>query len=120
MTEQQNPEQHPAVLELARVRASLAAGLTVEQSARLLGSTDEELTADAQRLATELGAGTQTPPAHLTGGPRGVDVSKASGVEAGAQAYREKHPPREPRPVQTEAESRRNPYAEPSYTMNSR
>lgn len=116
MTEQQNPEQHPAVLELARVRASLAAGLTVEQSARLLGSTDEELTADAQRLATELGAGTQTPPAHLTGGPRGVDVSKASGVEAGAQAYREKHPraSRDPcRPKRSRAGTRTRSRATP-------
>ncbi|MEV8393862.1 MULTISPECIES: hypothetical protein [unclassified Streptomyces] len=114
MTEQ-TPETHPAVLELARVRAGLAAGLTVEQSARLIGTTDEELTADAQTLATELSAAT-APQAPRVGGARGVDVGNGAGTVAGGAArYRQKAglddggKRAERRPVPTDG---RNPFAE--------
>ncbi|MGW2514509.1 hypothetical protein ACWC0A_35060 [Streptomyces scopuliridis] len=115
MTEQ-TPEAHPAVLELARVRAGLAAGLTVEQSARLIGTTDEELTADAQTLAAEISAANPTPSTPRVGGARGVDVGNGAGTVAGGAArYRQKtgldddgkRPER--RPVPTDG---RNPFAE--------
>ncbi len=121
MTEQ-NPEQpHPAVLELARLRAGLTAGLTVEQSARLQGSTDEELTADATAFAAELGIGASQAPAPRSGGPRGSDAGVRAGtVQAGAEAYRAKHgldddgrrPER--RPVNTDG---RNPFQTTTYEM---
>ncbi|MFE5124151.1 hypothetical protein [Streptomyces sp. NPDC056669] len=112
------PEQQrdAAVAELARLRAGLAAGLTIEQSARLRGSTAEELEADAKAFVSEFGL--SAPPANPSGGPRGVDVDAATGIAAGAAAYHRKHPKREPRPAPTEAEQRRNPFAEPSYTMS--
>ncbi|MEV6132715.1 hypothetical protein AB0M05_39040 [Streptomyces violaceusniger] len=112
------PEQQrdAAVAELARLRAGLAAGLTPEQSARLQGATAEELETDARAFAAELGAG--APAGSQSGGPRGVDVGAATGVAAGAEAYHRKHPKREPRPAPTEAEQRRNPFAEPSYTTS--
>ncbi|MFI7017898.1 hypothetical protein [Streptomyces sp. NPDC050164] len=119
----QTPEQpHPAVLELARVRAGLAVGLTVEQSARLQGSTDEELTADAQAFATELGlTGPPAPPAPRSGGPMGPDVGNGAGtVSGGAERYRQKHPRREPLPEATPEQQRRNPFQERTYTMNGR
>ncbi|MFI2258792.1 hypothetical protein [Streptomyces tubercidicus] len=113
------PEQQrdAALSELARLRA----GLTPEQSARLRGSTEEELTADAAAFATELGAGNPTPPATRSGGARGSDVgANAGSVEAGAEEYRRKHPQREPRPAPTEAQQRRNPFLENGYTMENR
>ncbi|MFE1935394.1 hypothetical protein ACFW95_34495 [Streptomyces sp. NPDC059474] len=109
-------QRDAAVAELARIRAGLAAGLTPEQSARLQGSTPEELEADAKAFAAELGAG--APAGSQVGGPRGVDVDAPTGVAAGAAAYQRKHPKREPRPAPTEAEQRRNPFAEPSYSMS--
>ncbi|GLV73457.1 hypothetical protein ACH4VS_05110 [Streptomyces hygroscopicus] len=101
--------------ELARLRAGLAAGLTPEQSARLQGSTPEELEADARAFAAELGAG--APAGNQSGGPRGGDVDAPTGVAAGAAAYQRKHPKREPRPAPTEAEQRRNPFQFTSYSM---
>ncbi|MFF4475469.1 hypothetical protein ACFY1A_00275 [Streptomyces sp. NPDC001520] len=111
------PEQQrdAAVAELARLRAGLAAGLTPEQSVRLQGSTPEELEADATAFAAELGAG--APAGNQSGGPRGVDVGGATGVAGGAEAYRKKHPKREPRPLPTAEEQRRNPWQSNGYTM---
>ena len=48
-------------MDLARLRAGLSAGLTPEQSARLIGTTGEELTADAN-LAAQFGTAEQAPP----------------------------------------------------------
>ncbi|WP_328336567.1 hypothetical protein [Streptomyces violaceus] len=117
----QTPEQpHPAVLELARIRAGMAVGLSVEQSARLQGATDEELTADAQAFAAELGlTGPPAPPAPRSGGSRGPDVGNGAGtVAAGAERFRTKHPQREPRP--DEQQRRTNPFQERTYTMENR
>ncbi|WP_125212629.1 hypothetical protein [Streptomyces griseofuscus] len=73
--------------ELARLRAGLAAGLTPEQSARLQGSTPEELTADARTLASELGVSTARQPSGS-----GPDVGSAHGsMSAGEARYRAKH-----------------------------
>ncbi|MCT9140350.1 hypothetical protein [Streptomyces violarus] len=117
----QTPEQpHPAVLELARLRVGLSVGLSVEQSARLQGATDEELSADAEAFAAELGlTGPPAPPAPRVGGPRGVDVGNGAGtVSGGAERYRQKHPQREVTP--DEQQRRTNPFQERSYTMNGR
>ncbi|MER6343759.1 hypothetical protein ACWC10_00375 [Streptomyces sp. NPDC001595] len=121
-TEQQLTE---ARTELARLRAGLAAGLTPEQSARLHGNTDEELTADAQAFAAELGlAGPPAPPAPRSGGPRGTDVGAGAGtLAAGAEAYRRRHgldedgrrPERRPTPLDGG-----NPFRERTYEMNGR
>lgn len=123
MTEPQIPTT-PLVgpeLELARVRAALAAGLTFEHGVRLQGATPEELEADAIAFAAEITAANPTPSAPRAGGARGVDVGNGAGtVTGGAERYRQKHPQREPRPVPTAPEQRRNPYAEPSYTQEHR
>lgn len=103
--------------ELARLRAGLAAGLTPDQSARLQGSTPEELEADAKAFAAELGAG--APAGNQSGGPRGGDVDAPTGVAAGAAAYQRKHPKREPRPLPTDSEQRRNPFQTATYNMES-
>lgn len=112
-------ERDSALSELARLRAGLAVGLSVEQSARLQGSTDEELTADAQTFAAELGlTGPPASPAPRVGGPRGVDVGGGAGtVTAGAERFRAKHPQRV-----TPAEQQRqtNPFRENGYTMENR
>jgi hypothetical protein len=107
-------ERDNALAELARIRAGLAVGLTPEQSARLQGATEEELTADASAFAAELGlAG---PSAPRSGGPRGSEVGNGAGtVAGGAERFRAKHPRRE---VTPEAQQRRtNPYAENTYRM---
>ncbi|MEV6537286.1 hypothetical protein AB0M86_48540 [Streptomyces sp. NPDC051639] len=91
MTEITPEQPHPAELELAKAKAALAAGLTIEQGARLQGATDEELQADATAFAAELNAANPAPPAPLSGGNRGSDVGSATGVAAGAAAYRAKH-----------------------------
>ncbi|MFI9175732.1 hypothetical protein [Streptomyces lincolnensis] len=104
--------------ELARLRAGLAAGLTPEQSARLQGATDEELTADAEAFAAELGLSAPPTPASRSGGPRGVDVGTSGGVEGGAERFRQKHPQREVTPA--EQQRRTNPYQERTYTMTGR
>ncbi|MDX3142260.1 hypothetical protein [Streptomyces scabiei] len=114
-------ERDNALIELARLRAGLSAGLTPEQSARLQGSTDEELTADAQAFATELGLSDPPVPTSRSGGPRGGDVGNGAGtVSGGAERYRQKHPQRAPLSVPTEAEARRNPFQERTYTMSGR
>ncbi|WP_217164252.1 hypothetical protein [Streptomyces sp. AC512_CC834] len=107
-----------ALTELARLRAGLAAGLTPEQSARLQGSTDEELTADASAFAAELGLTDAPASTPRVGGPRGGDVGGGAGtVAAGAERFRTKHPQR----VTPEAQQRRtNPFRENGYTMENR
>ncbi|MFI6897587.1 hypothetical protein ACIBM4_26085 [Streptomyces sp. NPDC050256] len=121
MTEQQTPEPLAGpVLELAKLRAGLAAGLTVEQSARLQGSDEAALTADATSFASELSAANPAPQGPRSGGPRGDDVSGGAGtIAAGVAAYRARNgldengqrPERRPLPTST-----RNPYTEPTYT----
>ncbi|WP_409473820.1 hypothetical protein [Streptomyces sp. HC307] len=113
-------ERDSALAELARLRAGLAAGLTPEQSARLVGTTPEELEADAQTLAAEFGvAAPPAPPAPRSGGNRGPDVGNGAGtVSGGAQRYRQKHPQREPRP--DEQQRRTNPFQARTYTMENR
>ncbi|MEU9775400.1 hypothetical protein [Streptomyces sp. NPDC047968] len=119
-SEQPPQPLHPAEVELLKLRAGLAAGLTAEQSARLQGATADELTADATAFAAELGAGSGAP---RSGGPRGGDVGGGTrAVSAGAALYRQKHglddegrrPVRAPRPMPDRS---RNPFAEPSYTI---
>ncbi|MGW2041068.1 hypothetical protein [Streptomyces virginiae] len=118
MTEPTPEMQRDAALaDLARLRAGLAAGLTPEQSARLQGTTAEEFAADAAAFAAELSGANPAPAGNRVGGPRGVDANAATGVERGAAEYRAKHPKREPRPAVTGAD---NPFAEPSYSMESR
>ncbi|MEU2093640.1 hypothetical protein ABZ741_39245 [Streptomyces globisporus] len=110
-----------SALELAKLRAGLTAGLTVEQSARLQGADEAALTADAASFASEL---SPAPPAPRAGGDRGPDVTGAAGtVSAGVAEYRRKNgldadgnrPERKPLPTST-----RNPFTEPAYRMESR
>ncbi|NEB32750.1 hypothetical protein G3I62_27270 [Streptomyces sp. SID14446] len=124
MTEQ-NPEQpHPAELELARLRAGLTAGLTVEQSTRLQGATPEELAADAATFAAELNATTPVTPALRVGGNQGPDVGTGAGtVAAGVAAYRAKHGLDEDgrRPEKPAVPtSGRNPFETTTYSMETR
>lgn len=120
-TEQQLTE---ARTELARLRVGLAVGLTPAQSARLQGSTEEELTADAEILAAELGLTGPPPPTPRSGGNRGPDVGNGAGtVSRGAERYRQRHgldddgrrPER--RPVDNDG---CNPFAVPTYELNGR
>ncbi|MGW5617529.1 hypothetical protein [Streptomyces sp. NPDC003877] len=118
-------ERDNALAELARLRAGLAAGLTPEQSARLVGNTPEELEADAQTLAAEFGvAGPPAPSAPRSGGNRGSDVGNGAGtVTVGAQRYRQRHgldeDGRRPELRQDNSDGR-NPFAERTYTMDGR
>ncbi|MEU0159871.1 hypothetical protein ABZ154_13750 [Streptomyces sp. NPDC006261] len=109
------------MLDLAKLRAGLAAGLTVEQSARLQGADEAALTADAASFASELNP---APPTPRAGGARGPDVTGTAGtISAGVAEYRRKNgldadgnrPERKPLPTST-----RNPYAEPTYTTEHR
>ncbi|MFJ7057296.1 hypothetical protein ACK8N7_10135 [Streptomyces griseobrunneus] len=107
------------VLELAKLRAGLTAGLTPEQSARLQGTDEASITADATSFAAELNP---TPQGPRAGGARGSDVGGGAGtINAGIAAYRAKHgldengnrPERRPLPTGT-----RNPYTAPTYTRS--
>ncbi|MFB6696839.1 hypothetical protein [Streptomyces rubiginosohelvolus] len=112
-------------LELAKLRVGLTAGLTPAQSARLIGTDEAALTADAAALAAEFTPSTLAPPAPRAGGDRGPDVQGTAGtVAGGAAAYRRKHGldedgnrPSTAKPLPT---STRNPFAEPAYRMESR
>jgi hypothetical protein len=105
-TERLQAERDAAAAEAATAKATAEAatrralvlevaaekGLTPAQSARLQGSTKEELEADADALLSmfgNAGAG-QTPPPRV-GGPRGGDVNAITTVSAGAERYRQKH-----------------------------
>ncbi|MDO0916804.1 hypothetical protein QQM39_40145 [Streptomyces sp. DT2A-34] len=118
-------ERDAALTELARLRAGLAAGLTPEQSARLVGTTSEELAADAQTLAAQFGvAAPPAPPAPRSGGDRGPDVGNgAETVSGGAERYRQRHgideDGRRPERRQDNSDGR-NPFAERTYTTNGR
>ncbi|MFF9647892.1 hypothetical protein [Streptomyces sp. NPDC014622] len=109
-------------LELAKLRAGLTAGLTPDQSTRLIGSTEDELTADAQMLAAEFSTAEPTPLAPRVGGPRGVDVTSGAGtVSGGAARYRARYGldesgSRLPVPQPTNTGHTTNPYAERAYT----
>ncbi|WP_282793526.1 hypothetical protein [Streptomyces sp. CC224B] len=112
-------ERDNALAELARVRAALSVGLSVEQSARLQGSTPEELEADAQTLAAEFGLTSPPAPVHRSGGDRGPDIGNGAGtVAGGAERYRTKHPQRETRA--DEQQRRTNPFHERTYTVENR
>ncbi|MFF9350527.1 hypothetical protein [Streptomyces sp. NPDC014734] len=107
-------------LELARLRAGLTAGLTPDQSARLIGSTEDELTADAQKLAAEFSTAEPIPPAPRVGGPRGVDVGSSRSVAGGAARYRARHGldesgSRLPVPQHTNTGHTANPFAVRTY-----
>ncbi|MGZ3097912.1 hypothetical protein [Streptomyces sp. H72] len=108
-------ERDNALTELARLRAGLAAGLSPEQSARIQGTTLEEMEADAAAFAAELNP---APPAVRSGGNRGSDAGATAGsLAAGAQRFRDRHPKRE---VTPEAQQRQtNPFQERTYTMES-
>ncbi|MGW1828817.1 hypothetical protein ACWCO0_09755 [Streptomyces tubercidicus] len=90
-------ERDEARAELLRVRVAADKGLTVDQAARLRGSTKEELEADADELVKLFGPapdgsreatrGAQ----QRSGGARGSDVGSTSSVASGAERYREKH-----------------------------
>ncbi|MFE2019982.1 hypothetical protein ACFW9O_18295 [Streptomyces sp. NPDC059499] len=122
MPEENTPEPLTGpVLELAKLRAGLAAGLTVEQSQRLQGADETALTADATSFAAELNP---TPQGPRSGGDRGPDAGSGTGrgtVGAGVAAYRAKHGLDEngnrpaPKPLPTGG---RNPFVEPSYTRS--
>ncbi|MGW1270724.1 hypothetical protein [Streptomyces sp. NPDC002491] len=90
MTES-TPEQQrdAAVLELARLRAGLSAGLNPAQSARLVGTTPEELAADARTLATELGVQTARTPSGS--GPDVKGGATGGSLNAGEERYRRQH-----------------------------
>ncbi|MHC8421718.1 hypothetical protein ACH121_18175 [Streptomyces sp. NB004] len=107
-------ERDNALTELARLRAGMAAGLSVEQSARIQGTTLEEMTADAEAFAAELGLAGTPASAPRSGGARGTDVGSTSGTAAGAERFRAKHPQR---PTPAEQQRRSNPYAERGYTL---
>ncbi|MFF1919698.1 hypothetical protein ACFVW8_03865 [Streptomyces sp. NPDC058221] len=112
------------VLELAKLRAGLAAGLTVEQSARLQGADEAALTADATSFASELSAANPAPQAPRAGGARGPDVQGTAGTVAGGAArYRQRvgldengNRP-EPKPLPTDG---RNPFVENRATWSHR
>ncbi|MCX4774022.1 hypothetical protein [Streptomyces sp. NBC_01285] len=126
MPEDVNPIPVPLtgpVLELAKVRAALAAGLTVDHAVRLQGADEAALTADAVAFAAELSAANPVPQGPRAGGSRGADVGAEGArgtVGAGVAAYREKHglaengqrPPVAPR-VSTGRIT--NPYVERGY-----
>ncbi|MFD9205977.1 hypothetical protein ACFVZM_06815 [Streptomyces sioyaensis] len=89
-------ERDEARAELLRVRVAADKGLTVEQAARLRGSTKEELEADADELkklfTPSAGDGNQGG-AHRSGGARGSDVGgSAPSVSTGEELYRQRNP----------------------------
>ena len=114
------PEPTPEQLE-----AGQAKGLTPEMCSRLRGTTPEELSADADAFLTEFTPPTPPAPAHLVGGPRGVDVGGNGGrtLRGGAARYRERHgldeDGRRPEPRQTQNDGR-NPFAVRTYETNGR
>ncbi|MET8960958.1 hypothetical protein ABZX69_15960 [Streptomyces sp. NPDC004074] len=107
------PEQQRdnALAELARLRAGLSAGLTVQQAAFLRGNTEEEIAADVRTLMAEFGVSTQRQP---TGSGSDVQGSTDGSFNAGAERYRQKHGVDENgrRP-----EGARNPFQESNYRM---
>ncbi|MFL4902766.1 hypothetical protein ACJ6WF_06180 [Streptomyces sp. MMS24-I2-30] len=98
-------------LELARLRAGLAAGLTPAQSAFLRGNTDEEIAADIQVLSAEFGVSNRRPSSGS-----GSDVRGFTGgsLNAGEARYRQDHGLDEDgrRPEEV-----RNPFQTNSYSM---
>lgn len=121
MTEQTPVPLEGDALELAKLKAGLTAGLTPEQSARLIGTDEAALIADAAALVAEFTPSTLAP---RSGGDRGSDVQSTAGtIRGGAARYRARHgldedgnrPERRPLPTST-----RNPFTEPSYRMESR
>ncbi|EFK99539.1 predicted protein [Streptomyces sp. SPB78] len=112
----QTPQTPPTPESLAvmRMRAAYAAGLTLDQADRLNGTTEEEFAADAANFVASF-----TPPAPnpQSGGARGVDVgSTGGGVAAGAARFRDRHP----EPAERPANRQTNPFAERTYSMESR
>ncbi|MFI5995752.1 hypothetical protein ACIBAC_28365 [Streptomyces sp. NPDC051362] len=121
MTEQTPVQPHPAELALARLRAGLTAGLTVEQSARIQGTTPEEMTADATAFAAELNPVTPVTPSPRSGGDRGSDAGVTAGsFAAGSAEYERKHPKREPVAAPAPGQQRPNPFLTTTYSMESR
>ncbi|MFF7194519.1 hypothetical protein ACFZAM_12490 [Streptomyces sp. NPDC008079] len=83
-------ERDTARQELARLRVGLTKGLTPEQSARLRGADEAEMTADADALKAEFGA-PPAPARPATGSGSDVNASGHMGIERGAALYRAKH-----------------------------
>ncbi|MFI7096438.1 hypothetical protein [Streptomyces lydicus] len=82
-------ERDEARAELLRVRVAAEKGLTVEQAARLRGSTKEELEADADELKKLFAPA--APAADSTRRPNtrtGSDVGPAKSVSAGEERYK--------------------------------
>lgn len=113
-------------LELAKLRAGLTAGLTPAQSARLIGTDEAALIADAAALAAEFTPSTLAPPAPRAGGDRGPDVQGTAGtVSAGVAEYRRKHGldengQRPPVPQRLNTGRVTNPFQENTYTTEHR
>ena len=90
MTLDEIAERDAAQPALLRATVGASAGLTPAQAARLQGSTQEEMEADAAALLSEFG--TPAPALPRSGGNRGNDVAGQGGpVERGAALYRAKH-----------------------------
>ncbi|MFD8028972.1 hypothetical protein ACFV3F_09445 [Streptomyces sp. NPDC059717] len=116
MSNELTPEQErdAALLELAKLRVGLAAGLTPDQSKFLRAGTPEEMAADARTLLTEFGLSNSRQP---SGSGSDVNSPGAAGtLEAGAAAYRRKNGLDEDgkRPTKTDG---RNPFQTNGYTM---
>lgn len=71
-------------LEVARSRVALEKGLTSNQAKRLVGSTPDELSADADELLADLGKQTNRPAADLSQG-----VKAKAGEQSPADAFAE-------------------------------
>ncbi|MFF2716087.1 hypothetical protein [Streptomyces sp. NPDC058011] len=123
MTEQQTPTPLEGdALELAKLKAGLTAGLTPAQSARLIGTDEAALVADATTLAAEM---TPALPAHRSGGARGIDVSGSGTLAAGASRYRQRagldeDGNRPPVPQRVNTSRVTNPFQENGYTTEHR
>lgn len=65
-----------ALLERARAVVALDKGLTASQAKRLVGSTPEELAADADELLADLGKQSTAPKADLSQGPKATGGSQ--------------------------------------------
>ncbi|MET9206654.1 hypothetical protein ABZW38_16040 [Streptomyces bacillaris] len=126
MTEQTPVPLEGDALELAKLKAGLTAGLTPEQSARLIGTDEAALIADAAALVAEFTPSTLTPPAVRSGGDRGSDVQGTAGtVRGGAVRYRARHGldedgNRPPVPQRVNTSRVTNPFQENGYTTEHR
>ncbi|MEV7274679.1 hypothetical protein ACIQIG_17865 [Streptomyces bacillaris] len=127
MTEQQPPVPLEGdALELTKLKVGLTVGLTPAQSARLIGTDEAALIADAAALVAEFTPSTLTPPAPRAGGDRGPDVQGTAGtVRGGAARYRARYGldedgNRPPVPQRVNTSRVTNPFQENGYTTEHR